>query len=131
MLLETLAREDVRTMSCRFDEIAQAAYHGEEISGSLADRMCYEAMFSLYYAYHFGAVKLDDAKKRTQKIKHEYENAKAKEEMSLDGYKWMQAMYHAIGEVFRDYHKEHTIETAERLIAVINGKHDEWREEHE
>ena len=86
--------------------------------------MCYEAMFSLYYSYHFGAVDIEAAKNRTNKLKREYVNSKEREAMNLEGYQSKQRLYREAGELIRAYRKgECTADVfAEKIIAVIDGK---------
>ena len=110
-------------MTYRFEEICKAAYTGQDIDGSLADLMCYEAMSSLYYQYHFGAVDIEAAKVRTNKLRREYTQMKEREAMSLDGYKRNQEIYHKAGEVIRQYlHSGERVEVADKLIAIIDGR---------
>lgn len=112
-------------MEHRFNEICKAAYTGQEMNGSLADLWCYEAMFSLYYSYQFGAVDIEAAKLRTNKLKREYVNAKEREALNLEGYKGLQNLYHQAAEPIRAYrqHELSAEEFAELMIAIIDGKH--------
>ncbi|MBR5261839.1 MAG: hypothetical protein IKV47_06690 [Oscillospiraceae bacterium] len=108
----------------RFEEICKAAHSAEDITGSLADLWCYEAMFSLYYSYHFGAVDIEAAKNRTNKLKREYINAKEREALNLEGYQSKQRIYREAGELIRAYRSGECAADvfAEKIIAVINGK---------
>lgn len=118
-------------IAARFAEICRSAYGGEGAQGSVVDMAAHTAMANLYNAYFSGAKTIERCEAETERVRREYTLAKAREALNLEGYRRMQAMYMAIGDVMREYRRENTIETAEKLIAVIDGKHDEWRQEHE
>lgn len=114
-----------------FRKICLSAKSGEDIFGSSADVKAHTSMGNVYYAYFIGAKDLERCKSDTAKIRHEYINEKIKEAQALWGFRWMQEMYHAVGEVFQAYSVEQNHETAQALIAVVNGKYEHWRSENE
>ena len=88
----------------------------------LVDQMAYMGLRHIYWALNAGRINLATAHYEKAQLRHEYESTKAKMKYESDLCTWHTDLRKEIEGAQCRYRKERTLEAADKLSAVLDGR---------